>query len=98
MEDTRPTGRDLATFAGGSDRLMAYENGDMSFDEQIELLQELVDSGLAWKLQGFYGRAAQYAIDQGWITGPIIGPIGVGYGKTLPNPTPLQGPITKRGE
>jgi hypothetical protein len=50
------------------DTLMRYENGELEFDEEIELFQQLVDSGLAWKLQGFYGRAAQRLLDQGFIT------------------------------
>jgi hypothetical protein len=50
------------------DTLMRYENGELEFDEEIELFQQLVDSGLAWKLQGFYGRTAQRLLDQGFIT------------------------------
>jgi hypothetical protein len=41
-------------------RIIAFEQGDLDETEIIDLFQELIDSGLAWKLQGSYGR---YAID-----------------------------------
>lgn len=49
-------------------RMIDWENGDLSVDETIELFQELIDSGLAWQLQGCYGRAAQQLIDAGLCT------------------------------
>lgn len=36
-------------------------------DEQIEAWQYLVDTGMAWTLQGFFGRTARAMIDQGII-------------------------------
>lgn len=47
--------------------IIAFENGELGEDETLELFQHLVDSGLAWKLQGSYGRMAQNLIDQGLI-------------------------------
>lgn len=47
------------------DKMIAFENGDLDDDDVIELFQELIDSGLAWKLQGFYGRTAASLIDAG---------------------------------
>lgn len=38
-------------------------------DEAIEAWQMLVDTGLAWTLQGWFGRTAQSLIDQGIING-----------------------------
>lgn len=35
-------------------------------DEYIEFFQELIDSGLAWSLQGSYARTARRMIDAGW--------------------------------
>jgi len=39
-------------------------------DTQIEAWQYLVDTGLAWSLQGSFGRMAQDLIDQEVITAP----------------------------
>jgi hypothetical protein len=39
-------------------------------DTQIEAWQYLVDTGLAWSLQGSFGRMAQQLIDQEVITAP----------------------------
>ena len=36
-----------------------------SREEQIEAWQHLIDSGLAWSLQGFFGRYASDLIEQG---------------------------------
>lgn len=48
-------------------RLHDYENGDMDDDDMLVLFQDLVDTGLAWQLQGSYGRTAQALIDNGHI-------------------------------
>lgn len=48
------------------DAIIAYEQGDLEFDETIELFQNLIDSGMAWKLQGSYGRTAENLIDAGY--------------------------------
>ena len=47
--------------------IIDYEAGVLNFEETVELFQELVDSGLAWKLQGHYGRTARELIDLGYI-------------------------------
>jgi hypothetical protein len=46
--------------------------GDIKADQdtQIEAWQYLVDTGLAWSLQGSFGRMAQQLIDQDVITAP----------------------------
>jgi hypothetical protein len=46
--------------------LMEYENGTMSEDEAIQLFQHLIDTGLAWQLQGRYGRTAHRLIEDGY--------------------------------
>ena len=45
-------------------KIMRYESDQMSEDEEIGFFQELIDSGLAWSLQGHYGRVAASLIEQ----------------------------------
>jgi hypothetical protein len=47
---------------------MDYESGAMDQEEVIEFFQELIDSGMAWKLQGSYGRHAVGLISAGACT------------------------------
>jgi hypothetical protein len=39
-----------------------------SEDQIIEAWQTLIDTGLAWQLQGWFGRQAQYLIEEGICT------------------------------
>ena len=41
-------------------------------EEVLEAWQYLVDTGLAWQLQGWFGRAASDLIDAGIINQPQI--------------------------
>ena len=50
------------------DAIMAFESGDLDDDGIIDLFQKLIDSGLAWKLQGSYGRTATALINAGYCT------------------------------
>ena len=49
------------------DQLIDYEDGALDDDECVELFQRLVDSGLAWTLQGHYGRTAVALIEAGRV-------------------------------
>ena len=52
------------------DQIIAYEQGDLGEEETIKLFQYLVDTGLAWQLQGSYGRTAKALIEAGLVTLP----------------------------
>ena len=49
------------------DNIIRYEEGDMSEEEMIQFFQGLVNTGLAWSLQGHYGRTAMHLIEQGLV-------------------------------
>lgn len=47
------------------DEIIEYEAGKMSDEETIVLFQKLIDTGMAWTLQGYYGRHAHSMIEAG---------------------------------
>jgi hypothetical protein len=48
--------------------IIAFEEGTLDREETIDLFQKLVDTRLAWQLQGSYGRIASTLIEEGLIT------------------------------
>ncbi len=48
--------------------IMAYEQGDLDYDETVDLFQDLLDSNMVWQLQGHYGRTATQMLEAGLIT------------------------------
>lgn len=49
------------------DRIMAYETGELPAEDTMKLFAELIKTGMAWELQGHYGRISQSLIDDGYI-------------------------------
>jgi len=47
-------------------QVIAYEQGELDEEGIIDLFQELITSGMAWKMQGSYGRTAKALIDAGY--------------------------------
>ena len=39
--------------------IMGYECGDLNDKETLELFSHLIKNGMAWNLQGHYGRTAR---------------------------------------
>ena len=52
------------------DKICRYEEGQMTDEEMISFFQELVNSGMAWSLQGHYGRTAMHLIENGYVQKP----------------------------
>ena len=52
-----------------TERITAYEKGELDQDQTIQLFQELYDSGMVWNLQGHYGRLAFQLLEAGLIRG-----------------------------
>jgi len=49
------------------DKIIDFETGMMQTEEEvIEFFQELIDTGMAWSLQGSYGRMASALIEEGY--------------------------------
>ena len=52
-------------------KAVGLAEGVIEADSEEQVLaawQHLVDTGLAWQLQGWFGRTAQQLIDSGYIT------------------------------
>lgn len=47
-------------------QVIAYEQGELDEEGIIDLFQELITSGMAWQMQGSYGRTAKALIDAGY--------------------------------
>lgn len=53
------------------DAIIDYENGSLDEEGTIELFQHLVDTGMAWTLQGCYGRTALMLIKAGLVSAKV---------------------------
>lgn len=48
--------------------IMDYEGGELDDEGVIEGFQQLINNGMAWSLQGHYGRMATALIEAGHCT------------------------------
>ena len=60
----------MATAANFLNQIMEYEAGEMDETEMVIFFQDLIDTGIAWELQGSYGRTAHALINAGECTLP----------------------------
>ena len=51
-------------------KIIEYEDGSMTQEDTIEFFQEMINSGIVWKLQGHYGRMAKQLIEGGYCAQP----------------------------
>lgn len=50
------------------DYIMDYECGTLNDTKTLELFSHLIKTGMAWSLQGHYGRTASSLIENDYIT------------------------------
>ena len=63
MESDKPTTPPVDDF-------IRYESDAMTHEEEVAFMQRLINNGMAWTLQGHYGRTAHHFIDMGLCTRP----------------------------
>lgn len=68
MPDLRPLAHPVPIEFNLVDSIMAFEQGDLDDEGTLALFANLIKTGTAWSLQGFYGRAATQLIQQGLIS------------------------------
>ncbi|MGO9159847.1 MAG: hypothetical protein ACLPUO_02760 [Streptosporangiaceae bacterium] len=56
-----------------AERISAYEQGELEDTAIFQLFQHMIDTGMAWRLRGSYGRMAAYLIENGHCHDPIPG-------------------------
>jgi hypothetical protein len=61
------------------DRIVRLEAGELPAADTIDLFSDLLHSGLAWSLQGSYGRMAASLIESGVLNED--GSFGPNYGE-----------------
>jgi hypothetical protein len=64
-EEANDTGE--VTKENSVDYIIQYEQGDLDDSQTLSLFSYLVKTGMAWQLQGSYGRMAQNLISQGYL-------------------------------
>ena len=51
-----------------TDMIISFEERQSTVEEVLELFSVLIQTGMAWSLQGSYGRTASHLIDQGSLS------------------------------
>ena len=51
-----------------TDMIINFEEQQCTIEEILELFSVLIQTGMAWSLQGNYGRLARHLIDQGSLS------------------------------
>ena len=51
-----------------TDMIINFEEQQCTIEEILELFTVLIQTGMAWSLQGSYGRLARHLIDQGSLS------------------------------
>ena len=51
-----------------TDMIINFEEQQCTIEEILELFSVLIQTGMAWSLQGSYGRLARHLIDQGSLS------------------------------
>lgn len=49
-------------------QILAYEDGELTESQTLQLFAKLIRDGICWQLQGHYGRTARRLIDAGIIS------------------------------
>jgi hypothetical protein len=52
------------------DQLIAYEEGQITHDEEVAFFEHLVETGVCWQLSGHYQRVGATLIEAGLIKPP----------------------------
>jgi len=68
QRSSKKTNQERKPTMNNINQILAYENGELNESEVIDLFQSLVSTGLAWSLQGSYGRTAKALIEAGLVT------------------------------
>ena len=50
------------------EQIIAYETGELDYENTLNLFSKLIKSGQAWSLQGHYGRTAKQIIELNLIS------------------------------
>lgn len=51
-----------------TEHIIAYEQGELDRASILKMFSYLVSTGIAWQLQGHYGRVSEALIEEGYIS------------------------------